>query len=68
MERYGYFTLRLRLTDTDADSAASGVVEDLTTGEKHTFTDGQELLSFLGAQSGSSKMRPGGAPGNQEGR
>ena len=65
MLRFAYFTLRLRLPDdTSIDPAATGVVEDLTTGEKHEFAGAHELLGLLGMERGDpSNMQPGREPG-----
>lgn len=58
MDRFAYFTLRLRLQDPP--TPASGVVEDLTTGEKWEFTGADQLIEVLGAGlPGSLKMRSG---------
>jgi hypothetical protein len=58
MDRFAYFTLRLRLQDPPIP--ASGVVEDLATGEKWEFTGADQLIEVLGAQlPGSLKMRSG---------
>ncbi len=58
MDRFAYFTLRLRLQDPPAP--ASGVVEDLATGEKWGFTGIDQLIEVLGAGlPGSLKMRSG---------
>ena len=58
MDRFAYFTLRLRLQDPPLP--ASGVVEDLATGEKREFTGTDQLLEILCAgSSGSSKMPSG---------
>ncbi|MGE5926848.1 MAG: hypothetical protein ACM357_05805 [Gemmatimonadota bacterium] len=58
MDRFAYFTLRLRLQDPPAP--ASGVVEDLATGEKWGFTGIDQLIEVLCAGvPGSLKMRPG---------
>ena len=62
MDRFAYFTLRLRLQDPPIP--ASGVIEDLATGEKREFTGTEELLTFIGASSpGASKMSPGTGAG-----
>ncbi|HEU4829452.1 MAG TPA: hypothetical protein VFT04_09670 [Gemmatimonadales bacterium] len=66
MDRFAYFTLRLRLQDPPIP--ATGVIEDLTTGEKREFTGVEELIELLGAGlSGSSKMRPGTGVGQTSG-
>ena len=66
MDRFAYFTLRLRLQDPPIP--ATGVIEDLTTGEKREFTPVEELIDLLGAAlSGSSKMRPGTGVGQISG-
>jgi hypothetical protein len=58
MDRFAYFTLRLRLQDPPAP--ASGVVEDLATGEKWEFSGTDELIEVLCAGvPGSLKMRSG---------
>ncbi|HEX6645182.1 MAG TPA: hypothetical protein VF037_10905 [Gemmatimonadales bacterium] len=57
MDRFAYFTLRLRLQDPPAP--ASGVVEDLATGEKREFTGADQLIELLGAGApGPRKMQP----------
>lgn len=62
MDRFAYFTLRLRLQDPP--TPASGVVEDLATGEKWEFTGADELLDRLGARAPErSKMPPGAEVG-----
>lgn len=65
MIRFAYFTLRLRLpADAPASPASAGVVEDLTTGEKHEFAGARELLELLGMERGDhSNMQPGRDPG-----
>ena len=65
MIRFAYFTLRLRLpAGTPAGPASTGVVEDLTTGEKHEFAGPRELLELLGMERGDhSNMQPGSDPG-----
>ena len=64
MDRFAYFTLRLRLQDPP--TPASGVVEDLATGEKWEFTGADQLIEVLGAGvPGSLKMRSGTELGQQ---
>lgn len=66
MDRFAYFTLRLRLQDTPAP--ASGVVEDLATGEKWEFTGTDQLIEVLGAGvPGSLKMPSGTEVGQRSG-
>ena len=62
MDRFAYFTLRLRVQDPPTE--ASGVVEDLATGEKWEFTGADELLDRLRARAPvKSKMPPGAGVG-----
>jgi hypothetical protein len=58
MPRYAYFTLRLQVPDeTSAAPVSTGVVEDLTTGEKREFAGARELLAVLGVDGTAEKMR-----------
>lgn len=56
MDRFAYFTLRLRLGDEPAP--ATGTVEDLATGEKREFTGADQLLELLGARPPASSNMP----------
>lgn len=56
MDRFAYFTLRLRIGDKPAP--ATGTVEDLATGEKREFTGAEQLLELLGARPPVSPNMP----------
>lgn len=61
MDHFSYFMLRLRQVDPPAAAAAvTGTVQQLSTGEKRTFADADELLALLAAWSHPrpSKLEP----------
>ena len=62
MDRFAYFALRLRLQDPPIP--ASGVIEDLATGQKWAFSGADELIAVLGVGSPEPfKMRSGAEVG-----
>lgn len=49
LDLFAYFTIRVRLAKSDGlPYMVSGVVEDLATGQKHSFESGEDLLRIVG--------------------
>ena len=63
MPRFAYFTLRLQVPDEPTAFVPTGVVEDLTTGEKREFAGALELLDLLGLENDPPKMQAAVEPG-----
>ena len=68
MERFAYFTIRLRLPPVEGEGVAfSGVVERLGTGEKRAFDGVEDLVRVLTTPAADpGKMRAGSDGGNSD--
>ena len=63
MPLFDYFMVRI--TRTEDPAQLTGLVERLGTGEKHSFSTGQQLLGLVAAWSGSdSKLQAPVETGN----
>jgi hypothetical protein len=61
VDRFNYFTVRVRVVaPADVVQPVSGILEDLTTGQKHSFESADELLrivEMLGSGTRSASAR-----------
>jgi hypothetical protein len=67
VDHFSYFMLRLQRSEAaDAASVVTGIVQQLSTGEKRTFDDADELLALLLAWSHPRppKLEPGAGESN----
>jgi hypothetical protein len=67
MDRYGYYMVRIQrsLTSARPEPPLAGVVEQLASGEKQSFGDGQELLRVLTEWADRHPNMPRGSGGGK---
>ena len=59
MDRLVYFTIRVRIAQAGtASQRVSGIIEDLASGQKHHFQNGDELLEIVGGGSDAGLPSP----------
>ena len=59
MDLFAYFTIRVRLATGDGNPyMVSGIVEDLATGQKHSFESGEDLLRIVGITAARVSPQP----------
>jgi hypothetical protein len=59
--RYGYFVVQASSRRTDDGADLSGVMEDLTTGEKQAFGSAADIARLMVAWAGEVEQTPSGA-------
>jgi hypothetical protein len=66
-DRYGYFVVQANARRTATGSDLSGVMEDLTTGEKQAFASAAEVARLMVAWADGGEQSPSGGSNEQAG-